>query len=88
MKQKLAIFGLLLILQAGDLLSTRLAFAHGAVELNPLVRALGLWPAKLLAISIVALLLIRATKLRRVWMLVVTYGCIVCWNILLVAKAR
>jgi hypothetical protein len=88
MKHKFAIFAMLLVLQAGDLLSTRLAFAHGAIELNPLVHALGLWQAKLLAILVVALLLIRSTKLRRLWMVVIVYGCIVCWNMLLVAKAR
>lgn len=86
MKQKLAIFMTLVALQAGDLLSTRLAFAHGAIELNPLVHGLGLWQAKLLAVCIVALLLIRGVRLRRLWMVVIIYGCVVCWNVLLVAK--
>ena len=54
MKQKVVVLTIMVLLQAGDLLSTRLAFAHGAVELNPLVHLFGLWQAKLLAVVVSA----------------------------------
>ena len=78
----------MVLLQVGDLFSTRRAFAHGAVELNPVVHLFGLWQAKLLAVGAMALLVNRARKLRRLWTVMVIYGCIVGWNMLLVAKAR
>jgi hypothetical protein len=88
MKQKATILGIMVVLQAGDLLSSRLAFAHGAVELNPLVNALGLWQAKLLVLCVLGLMLIRTTRLRRLWAVIMIYSCVVGWNLFLVAKAR
>ena len=88
MKQRFAVFIILVLLQAGDLLSSKLAFAHGAVELNPLVHGLGLWQAKLLVIAVLAVLIWRSTRMRRLWLVVMLYACIVGWNLMLVAKAR
>lgn len=88
MKQKVAILVIMVVLQAGDLLSSRLAFAHGAAELNPLVNALGLWEAKLLVLCVLGLMLICTTRLRGLWTVVVIYGYVVGWNLFLVAKTR
>ena len=71
MKEKPAVLLSMVVLLASDLLSTRLAFAHGAIELNPLVHLLGLWQAKLLVVAAVALLLIRSTKLPWLWTVLV-----------------
>ena len=45
----------LVLCHVGDYLSTRKAFAAGAVEANPVVRRLGLLPAKLLGAGITTL---------------------------------
>jgi len=86
--QRIAVVSALVLLQLGDLLSTRRAFGRGAIEMNPLVHATGLWEAKLLAIVAISLLAFRSTRLRKLWMVVAFYGCIVGWNLLLVAKVR
>ena len=87
-KQKIALISAVVLLQFGVLFSSRLAFARGAIEMNPLVHAMGLWPAKLLAIVVAAIQVYRSTRLRRLWIVVALYACIVGWNLLLVAKAR
>ena len=65
MKKRIALL-VLLLLQAGDLLSTKAAIHAGAAEFNPIVRDLGLWPAKLLTLALIALL-VRTTSMTRVW---------------------
>jgi Domain of unknown function (DUF5658) len=78
----LAVLGLL---QAADGLSTRAALAiPGSVELNPLVRSLGLWPGKLLVLALVLTLAYITTRPRRLWALCGVYGLILTSNSLLV----
>lgn len=80
MKRKLIPFVVLALLQAADFASTRLAFSIGAVELNPLVRGLGLWPAKLLVCGLIVLLALRTNRARRLWTLCGVYAFIVSSN--------
>lgn len=84
LNQKIVPFLVLCVLQAGDLLSTRLALKMpGIMELNPLVRELGLWPAKLLVCALVLLLVWQTKRMRRVWTLCGIYAVIVASNLLL-----
>ena len=39
----------------------------GAADLNPMVRDLGLWTAKLLTLGLIAALVWRAKSMTRVW---------------------
>ena len=77
---------LLVSLQLGDLASTKLALHHGAVELNPLVRTVGLWQAKLLVIGLVVgySLLHRSTKV--LWVGCGIVGVTVVWNLSLLGR--
>jgi len=74
MKRKVIPFALLALLQAVDLASTRLAFSAGAIELNPLVRGLGLWHVKLLACAAIVLLACMTKRTGRLWALCGIYG--------------
>jgi hypothetical protein len=71
----------LVILQAGDMLSTKAATHAGAVELNPIVRDMGLWPAKLLTLALIALLVWRAKSMTKIWVLCGLYTLIVANNL-------
>ncbi|MGA2688249.1 MAG: DUF5658 family protein [Candidatus Korobacteraceae bacterium] len=80
---KIVPFLVLALLQAGDLFSTRMALTiPGVMELNPLVRELGLWPAKLLVLGFIALLVYRTKSRRRLWAACGVYALIVASNIL------
>ena len=83
--KRLLPFIILGALQIGDLISTRLVLAAGGVELNPLVRAFGLWPTKLVALVLLfAWALMSSRKQQaRVWMLCGVYALVVIWNIAL-----
>jgi len=74
------LFGILCLLQLADLLSTRIASVHGAAELNPIVRASGLWPAKLLALLLIFLLVRRSNRLCSLWFVTAMYVVVVGWN--------
>jgi hypothetical protein len=75
---------LLILLQVADGLSTRVALAiPGAIELNPLVHNLGLWPAKLLVLALVLLLALKTIKPQRVWLPCGFYVLIIGSNLLL-----
>jgi len=77
-------FVILCLLQAADLLSTMMAVTvPGVVELNPLVRELELWPAKLLVCVLVVLLWWRTKKTGRLWAVCGAYAVIVASNVLL-----
>jgi hypothetical protein len=81
-KQKWVALWVLVALQIGDLVSTHLALsAHGVVELNPLVREMGLWPAKLLATALIAALVWRVRSLSRVWGVCAVYSLLVISNV-------
>jgi hypothetical protein len=80
-KQKSAALWMMAALQVGDLASTRLALMHGAFEMNPLVRDLGLVPAKLLVGALAAMLIWRVRKLDRVWLVCGAYCLLVVWNL-------
>ena len=84
-RSKVIPVSILLLLQAGDLISTRLAFSVGAVELNPLVRLLGLWPAKLLVVGLVLVLAVKTRKAARVWFCAGYYALIFFSNTLIFA---
>jgi hypothetical protein len=86
MRGKLIPAIVLCILQLGDLLSTRLALAHGAVETNPFVNSMGLWAAKLLCLAIVAVLAWRTRKPSRIWVICVFYMIVVGWNLSLLRR--
>ncbi len=84
LKGKIFPFLVLALLQAGDLFSTRMALTiPGVTELNPLVRELGLWPAKLLVLGFFALLVYRTKSRRRLWAACGVYAVIVASNVLL-----
>lgn len=85
MKKRIALL-ILLLLQAGDLLSTKAAIHAGAAELNPIVRDLGLWPAKLLTLGLIALLVWRAKSMTRVWVVCGLYTLIVTNNLIWALK--
>ncbi len=85
MKKRVALL-FLIVLQAGDLLSTKAATHAGAVELNPIVRDLGLWPAKLLTLALIALLVWRVKSMTRVWVLCGLYTLIVTNNLIWALK--
>jgi len=55
----------------------------GVMELNPLVRELGLWPAKLIVFGFIALLVYRTKSLKRLWAVCGVYALIVASNVLL-----
>ena len=75
------------MLQVGDLISTRLVLRiPGALEVNPLVRDLGLWHAKILALVIVLLVVWRAKTLRRLWVVCGIYGAVVLSNIFMLLR--
>ena len=75
------------LLQIGDYLTTRIAFSYGAIESNPLVQVVGLWPAKLLALGIVGLLWWHSRSLARLSVLCGAYAGIVFSNMLTVWQA-
>lgn len=83
---KLIPLAILCALQAGDIISTRIAIAHGAVEMNPLVGHLGLWPAKLLVFLAAALLAYRARKTWLMWAGCAVYAAIVASNLLVAIR--
>ena len=86
MRGKLIPAIVLCILQLGDLLSTRLALAHGAVEANPFVNAVGLWAAKLLCIVFVSVVAWRTRKPSRIWAVCAFYLIVVGWNLSLLRR--
>jgi len=84
LNQKIVAFLVLCVLQAADLLSTRLALKiPGVMELNPLVRQFGLWPAKLMVCALLVLLVWQTKRMPRVWALCGIYAVIVASNVLL-----
>ena len=86
MRGKLAPAIVLGSLQLGDLLSTRLALDHGAVETNFLVSSVGLWEAKLVCLVVIALFAWHTRKPSRIWFLCVFYLCVVSWNLSLLRR--
>jgi Domain of unknown function (DUF5658) len=83
---KTVALSLLLLLQAGDYLSTRLSMNHGAVEGNPLLSPSGgassnLLLAKLAVCMLGYLLLRRCHGMWHVWALCGFYAAVVIWNI-------
>lgn len=83
--QKVIPFLTLCVLQAGDLFSTRMALRiPGVLELNPLVREFGLWPAKLVVLGLILLLAWRTKKMARLWAVCGVYALIVTSNMLVV----
>ncbi len=77
----------LCLLQVGDLISTRMALrVPGVLELNPLVRELGLWQAKLTVLVLIVLLAYWTKHTKKVgpaWAVCGVYGLIVVSNLLL-----
>lgn len=83
--QKIVPLLVLSVLQAADLFSTRIALRiPGITELNPLVRDLGLWQAKLLVLGLVVLLVWRSKSIKRLWAVCAIYALMVGSNLLLV----
>ncbi len=84
LNQKIVPFLILCLLQIGDLVSTRFALTiPGVMELNPLVRQFGLWPAKLLVFGLIVLLAWQTKRMRRLWTLCGIYAVIVASNVML-----
>lgn len=76
-------------LQCLDLVTTWMAFSHGGVELNPIVRALMPWTGRLWAVllSKATLVLLILLLNRRIWTLRfanILYTCVVAWNLWIV----
>jgi hypothetical protein len=82
---------LLTLCHLGDYASTRRAFAAGAIEANPLVRRLGLLPAKLLgvALTLTPVLVYGITGATLLYTLLVclVYAWVI-WHNLRVARGR
>ncbi len=78
---------ILCLLQAADLISTRMALkVPGVLELNPLVRELGLWQSKLTVLVLIVILAYwvkRTGRVRAVWLVCAVYSLIVASNMLL-----
>jgi hypothetical protein len=78
---------ILCLLQAADLLSTRMALkVPGVLELNPLVRQLGLWQSKLTVLVLIVILAFwvkRTKRVAAVWLVCGIYTLIVASNMLL-----
>lgn len=76
---------ILCLLQVADLISTRLAMrVPGTLELNPLVRELGLWQSKLTVLALVVILAFWVKHTKRVgavWLVCGVYALIVASNI-------
>lgn len=76
---------ILCLLQAADLISTRVAMkVPGVLELNPLVRELGLWQSKLAVLALVVVLAFwvkRTKRVAAVWLVCGVYTLIVASNI-------
>lgn len=80
-------------LQSLDLFTTWMAFSHGGVELNPIVRALMPWTGRLLAVLISKAALVTLVLLlnRRIWTLRfanILYTCVVAWNLWIVSALQ
>jgi hypothetical protein len=86
MRGKLIPSIVLVILQLGDFLSTRLALEHGAVETNTFVDSLGLWKAKLLCLALVGLFACHTRKPSLIWALCAFYVAVVGWNLSLLQR--
>jgi len=72
-------------LQCLDLFTTWMAFSHGGVELNPIVRALIPWTGRLWAVLIskATLVLLILLLNRRIWVLRfanILYTCVVAFG--------
>lgn len=78
----------LTLLQTADAVSTRIVIGAGGIELNPLVRGLSLYGAKVVVFTAVCLLAWMTTRPRRLWVLVGLYGGIVAWNSSLILLHR
>lgn len=76
----------LTLLQVVDLLSTRLALLFGMVELNPVVRSLGLWQAKLLAFAVILVLGVRCKRTWALWAALGYMVVVVGWNLSLALR--
>ena len=81
---------ILCLLQVADLISTRMALkVPGVLELNPLVRELGLWQSKLTVLILIVILAywVKKTKrVRAVWLVCAVYSLIVASNMLLIVS--
>lgn len=79
---------ILCVLQLADIVSTRLALkVPGVLELNPLVRQLGLWQSKLAVLGVIVLLALwvkRTKRVAAVWLVCGVYVLIVASNFRLV----
>ena len=88
-RAKWVALAILAALQCADAVSTRMALAvPGVVELNPLVRFLGLYGAKLTVLAAIVLLVWMTEHMRRVWFVVGCYTLIVGSNLTLVLMHR
>ena len=79
---------ILCVLQLADIISTRLALkVPGVLELNPLVRQLGLWQSKLAVLGVIVLLALwvkHSKRVAAVWFVCGVYVLIVASNFRLV----
>lgn len=76
-------------LQCLDLLTTLAAFAHGGVELNPIVRSMMPWAGRGLAVLaskliLISLILSLGRRKRILYIANVLYTAIVVWNLTVV----
>lgn len=74
-------FAVLVFLQLGDIISTRLACrTPGVLELNPLVRTIGLWPAKGLVVLLLLILTVNTKRPWKIWAVCGVYCVIIASN--------
>lgn len=80
-------------LQCMDLLTTLLAFSHGGVELNPVVRSLIPWTGRMMAvfaskIILISLILMYSRRKRVLYLGNIIYTAVVGWNVAIVLALR
>jgi hypothetical protein len=80
-------------LQCLDLLTTLIAFSHGGIELNPVVRSLMPWTGRVLAvfaskIMLISLILLYSRRKRVLYIGNIIYTAVVGWNVAIVIALR
>jgi hypothetical protein len=71
------------VLQAGDYLSTRLALASPSmVELNPIVRYVGLWEIKVIGLIGLTLLIWWGKQMRAIWIVNIVFIFVILNNLM------
>jgi hypothetical protein len=80
-------------LQCMDLMTTLVAFSHGGIELNPVVRSLIPWTGRVLAVFsskviLISLILLYSRRKRVLYLGNILYSAVVAWNMAIIIALR